>query len=128
MIKGVLTPFKKGIVKTKVPLWKSSIKRKLRQNPEVLKSFDVFHEIHKKGYPGENKWFTKNLRKGLLRDITLKGKLPSKYITGSKKFQQLGIKEWMQYARTKPSKLMTGVALGAAGLAGLGTAASQLKK
>jgi hypothetical protein len=139
---AMMDPFhNKGIVRADVPTWKLRQQGKLVPNPElmglsraawsdrVLKdSPDAARAL--KEFPLARGAF--KLQAGLsynsLRNArVIEGGVGPEFIRGSGKFKGLGMQELKEYVAAHPGRFGGGLALGAAGLAGLGYAASGLR-
>jgi outer membrane lipoprotein SlyB len=122
MLKG-LNPFKKNVAKIRTPTWKMDT----TVNPEVGNA--TFKEWRKEVDPhGMKPDFNLKSAYKRLKDgtETFIGDIDPKYIKGSDKYQGAGLNEIKEFAKANPKRFAGGLALGGAGLAGLGYAGKKL--
>lgn len=140
---AIMDPFNnKGIVKADVPMWKLRQQGKVVPNPELMglsrkawaKHIIARSPEHAKALE-EMPPFVRGVAElaagssyGSLRNArVIDGGVGPEFIRGSGKFKRLGMQELKEYVAAHPRRFGGGLALGAAGLAGLGYAASGLR-
>jgi hypothetical protein len=103
------------VLKYRVPLWRKGVQKNLMPNPEAEGLNGLIMD------PTQRTMLTK-------RTKVFKNKVPEAYRVGSKNYKSISMKEWKQYAKQHPKRLLKGAGLVAGGaglLAGSGVYAKK---
>lgn len=90
------------ILKYRVPLWRKGVQKNLMPNPETEGFAGLLMD------PGQRFMLDK-------RTKVFKNKVPEAYRVGSKNYKGVSRKEWMQYAKAHPKRMLKGAGLVAGG-------------
>lgn len=113
---------RKGVVKGSIPLWSKEIAEKVVRNPEAMGSLDAFKESLGLGILGMSDSQLKQVRKIYLKDLTMEGGVPARYIKGSPLYKRLSFKELRDYIKADPKRFAKGLGLGLLGAGGVSLA------
>ena len=124
--KSILGPGNGKVLKAHVPLWKTEHFK----NPELRGTKNGREWMNETAKVHPMIWLNgpnhgNEMYKAL--DVPAFKHLGPEHFKGSPHYKKLGLKEIGQYAKAKPGRFATGVALGTAGVAGLGYSAKKFR-